>query len=197
MFLRGSHCFGEWGSDCLVFTDSIEKSVTAFLKGKPINIHSQLIENIAPTVLNSLKQELNPDKLEYLVKWYFERIGATEVYIPSKNESGKEGDADVIATFESLKLIIYCQVKFHSGQTGDWAVQQILDYKNKKEKMNEDDNNSMDDEYSRINWVISSGDEFSEKSSNVAKQEKIQLISGLKFSKMLLEAGILNLNKAF
>lgn len=178
-------------------SSSIEKAVYAFNKNKPINIHSQLIESIAPNILLSLKQELTPDKLECLVKWYFERIGANDVYIPPKNEKGKEGDADVIATFEFIKLIIYCQVKFHNGQTDDWAVKQILDYKNRKASINTDDNSSMDDEYSRLNWVISSGDGFSEQSINTAKQEKIQLIDGLKFSRMLLEAGMLNLNKAF
>ncbi|MDO8996523.1 MAG: hypothetical protein Q7U77_07840 [Sediminibacterium sp.] len=28
MFLRGSHCFGEWGSDCLVFTNGVKNIET-------------------------------------------------------------------------------------------------------------------------------------------------------------------------
>lgn len=28
MFLRGSHCFGEWGSDCLVITNGVKNIET-------------------------------------------------------------------------------------------------------------------------------------------------------------------------
>lgn len=34
MFLRGSHCFGEWGSDCLVFTVFYQNDFTMFPKNQ-------------------------------------------------------------------------------------------------------------------------------------------------------------------
>lgn len=173
--------------------DSIEKALTFFRQKKPINIHAQIIDNTVPEVLNTIISELNSDKFELLVKWYFERVGATEVYIPPKNERGKEGDADVIAIFEPIKLIIYTQVKFHRGETSSWAIQQVVDYKNKQEEVIE--NEMTDDEYSRISWVISSADGYSEQSFRQAKTEKVQLIDGRKFSQMLIEAGILTLDK--
>ena len=94
--------------------ESVEKALVSFEKDKPINLYSDILEKITPQVLKSLKSELNPDKFEQLVKFYFERNGATEVYIPAKNEKGKEGDADVVAIFEPIKTIIFTQVKFHN-----------------------------------------------------------------------------------
>lgn len=170
--------------------ESVEKAIISFEKDKPINLYSEILEKITPQVLRSLKSELNPDKFENLVKFYFERNGATDVYIPAKNEKGKEGDADVIAIFEPLKTIIYAQVKFHKikSETNKWAVEQIKDYRNNKE--------TMDDDYSKIAWVITSASGFTEESKKLAQEENIQLIDGNRFSEMLIEAGILDLNKA-
>ncbi|MCX7955371.1 MAG: restriction endonuclease [Bacteroidales bacterium] len=168
--------------------ESIEKALDAFTKGQPLNIHSQIIAKTRQLILDTIIAELTPDKFEALVKWYFERIGASEVYIPSKNESGKEGDADVVAIFEPLKTIIYAQVKFHTGETSSWAIEQIKNYKNLKD--------SMDDGYSKISWVISSADSFSKECYDFAKEARVQLVDGKQFATMLLEAGILKLDKA-
>jgi predicted Mrr-cat superfamily restriction endonuclease len=167
---------------------SIEKALEGFTKGQPLNIYSQIISKTRQNILDTIREELTPDKFEILVKWYFQRIGASDVYIPSKNESGKEGDADVIAVFEPLKTIIYSQVKFHTGETSSWAIEQIKNYKDQKD--------TMDDGYSKISWVISSADNFSKESYDFAKEAKVQLVDGKQFTTMLLEAGIVNLDKA-
>jgi hypothetical protein len=54
----------------------------------------------------------------------------------------------------------------------------------------------MDDGYSKISWVISSADNFSQQSYDFAKEAKVQLVDGKQFTTMLLEAGIVNLDKA-
>jgi predicted Mrr-cat superfamily restriction endonuclease len=167
---------------------SIEKALEGFTKGQPISIYSQIITKTQQSILDTIRGELTPGKFEILVEWYFKRIGASDVYIPSKNESGKEGDADVVAVFEPLKTIIYSQVKFHTGETSSWAIEQITNYKDQKD--------SMDDGYSKICWVISSADNFSKQSYDFAKEAKVQLIDGKQFTTMLLEAGIVNLDKA-
>lgn len=168
--------------------ESVEKAMNGFTTGQPLNIYSQIISKTRQQILDTIRTELTPDKFEYLVKWYFERIGASDVNIPSKNESGKDGDADVIAVFEPIKTIIYSQVKFHTGETSSWAIEQIQSYKDQKE--------TMDDGYSKISWVISSADNFSQESYDFAKEAKVQLIDGKQFTTMLLEAGIVNLDKA-
>ena len=169
--------------------DSIERAIHSFTNNKPINLYSELLEKMVPQVLESLKSELNPDKFENLVKFYFERNGATEVYIPSKNEKGKEGDADVIAVFEPIKTIIYTQVKFHDieSKTSQWAVQQIKEYRNNKE--------TMDDGYTKIAWVITTANDYTEDCKNIAKEEQVLLIDGKKFAEMIIEAGIMDLSK--
>lgn len=168
--------------------ESIEKSIIAFDKNQPINIYAQIIEKTSEHILFTIKSELNPDKFELLIQWYFERIGASFTHIPPKNEREKEGDADVVAVFEPLKLIVYTQIKFHGGETSAWAVEQIKNYKEQKERM--------DDGYSKICWVISSADDFSKQAYELAKENKIQLINGMQFTRMLLEAGITNLERA-
>lgn len=167
---------------------SVEKALVAFSKGQPINIYSQIVSKTRQNILDTIREELTPDKFEILIKWYFHRIGASDVYIPSKNESGKDGDADVVAVFEPIKTIIYAQVKFHTGETSSWAIEQIKSYKDQKD--------TMDDGYSKISWVISSADNFSKESYDFAKEYKVQLVDGKQFTTMLLEAGIVNLDKA-
>ncbi len=167
---------------------SIEKALAGFATGQPLNIYSQIIAKTRQHILDTIREELTPDKFEVMVKWYFQRIGATEVYIPSKNESGKEGDADVVAVFEPIRTIIYSQVKFHTGETNSWAIEQIKSYKDQKE--------IMDDGYSKISWVISTADNFSKESYDLAKEAKVQLVDGKQFTKMLIEAGLVNLDKA-
>jgi hypothetical protein len=156
--------------------ESVEKALAAFKKEKPLNIYSQIVETASRQILDTLQSELTPDKFEYLVKLYFERIGATNVYIPTKNESGKDGDADVVATFEAIRTIIYIQVKFYQGETSSWAIEQIRNYKLQKD--------SIDDGYSKIAWVISSSDSFSEEAQKLAKEANIQLFDGITFAVM-------------
>ncbi|SCM55771.1 restriction endonuclease [Petrimonas mucosa] len=165
---------------------SIEKSIENYKVNKPIHLHSIIIDKTANLVLDAIKNELNPDKFEKLVKTYFKTIGANEVSIPAKNESNKEGDADIVAVFENIKLIIYTQAKFQKGQISEWGTTQILDYKTNKE--------SIDDGYNKVAWVITTANTFNEKAENLAKENEIQLINGLEFSKMLLNVGINLLN---
>lgn len=165
---------------------SVEKSIENYSINKPIHLHSIIIDKTTNLVLDAIKAELNPDKFEKLVKSYFLTIGANSVSIPAKNERDKEGDADIVAVFENIKLIIYTQVKFQNGQISEWGATQINDYKTNKE--------SLDDGYNKIAWVITTANTFNEKAENLAKDNEIQLINGQEFSKMLLNAGINLLN---
>lgn len=167
---------------------NIEHAIKAAKQNKPINIYESVIANTADVVLKTLRQTLTPEKFEKLVLWYFKRIGATDVYIPPKNPSEKEGyeDADVVATFEHLKTIVYVQVKKHEGTTGTWGVEQIKGYS---------DVHGKQDDYTVCKWAISSAD-FSEDTILKAVEADVHLIDGKQFSIMLLNAGIGNLEKA-
>lgn len=172
--------------------ESVDRAFSYFVKKKPINIHSSILDSSQEPVLGIIRNDLNPDKFEHLVKWYFERVGATSVYIPSKNESGKEGDADVVATFEGIKTIVYVQAKHHKHITSSWALDQISDYVAYKEVSE----GGIDDGYARVAWVISSADGYSKECYEKARENQVLLIDGLGFSRMLLEAGIANLDGA-
>jgi predicted Mrr-cat superfamily restriction endonuclease len=175
---------------------SVERAIEAFRSNRPINLHTTLLEQHTKATLDAICRELNDAKFEQLIAWYFRKVGATQVEIPAKNESGKEGDADIIATFEPLKTIIYVQAKKHTGETNAWAVEQIKDYRDKKDAvLNEVD--AMDDGYSRIAWVVSTAKGFSDECSSLAKQNKILLLNGEEFVRLLLNAGIEGLDAAF
>jgi len=166
---------------------SVESSLSNAEKKTPINIHNEIINNSVETVLNSVKKITDPDKLEKLVKWYFSKIGASKVEIPAKHNSEKDGyeDADVIATFELLKLVVYVQVKKHYGTTEDWGVKQIKEYKEK--------HTDKIDDYSVCAWVLSTANEFNENAIRLADENDIRLINGEDFATMLLEAGFAGL----
>lgn len=172
--------------------ESVEKAILGKQNNTPINLYANIVDTTVPLILKNILSDLDDSKLEVLVHWYFKRIGATSVFIPSKNEHGKEGDADVVAIFEPLKTIYYVQAKFHRGTTGNWATHQIIDYRNKKREQSAND--TMDDGYNKISWVISTGDRFDDESVRLAQENRVQLINGEELSRLVIEAGISDLN---
>ena len=110
------------------------------------------------------------------------QTGATSVDYPAKNAPDKEGDADVVATFEQIKTIIYVQAKHHKDETPDWAIQQIKDYQSKEA--------ASDDGYTRSAWVVSTCDRYTTACQEAAKSSGVLLFDGLQFAEMILRAGI-------
>ena len=165
---------------------NVDEAIAGWNKQTPINMAGLVKERCADEVLKLIREQLDPVRLEELIKWYFERIGASAV-IPAKNESGKEGDADIEATFEPIRTIIYVQAKHHVGTTDDWAVEQIDSYvKNKEELSGEAD-------YTRIPWVISTADGFSTECHDKAKRHQVRLVNGKELAIRMLEAGMIDL----
>ena len=74
---------------------NILESIEMFRKKTPINLHNLAIEKAAGALLDLIRDKIDADKFEKLVKWYMEAIGGKAI-IPNKNDS-VEGDADVIA----------------------------------------------------------------------------------------------------
>lgn len=167
--------------------ESVENAIDYHRKNKPINIRSQIQDKIAEQTLETIKKYLSPDKLEKLIVWYFKKIGATDVFIPSKNEREKEGDADIIATFEPMKTIYYVQAKYHKGTTSNWGLNQVIDYVNNKDKD--------DDGYSKIAWVITTAEGYKEDCAKEAEKDNVQLFNGKDFTEMILDAGLSSLDE--
>ncbi len=161
---------------------SIEDAINRHKEKRVISLRSQVMESCAKRVLEIIEKDITPDQFEKVICDYFRRVGASAEIPPKKNESGVEGDADVIATFEALKVIIYVQAKRHN--TDRWAVEQVEKYRRTKGEMDGDDG------YTLIAWVISSAKEFTQKCEEGAKSENIRLVNGPEFARMLLDAGI-------
>ena len=165
---------------------NLEKTLEDYKNNQPLNFRSDAMKGLAPDLWRMIRNRLSPDKFEKLLESYFKRIGANDVTIPPKNQRGKEGDADIIASFNHIKVTIYIQAKFHkpNNPTNKWAVRQIVDYKDWKERV---DNRS--DEHN-LCWVVSTCDEFTEECKRLARANGVLLINGVKFAEMLLDAGI-------
>ena len=168
--------------------ESIQKALEGFNNNKPIHFRNE-INDVIPNICSIIQTKLNPDKFEYLIKWYFERIGASSVVVPPKNPSTKVDyeDVDIIATFDLLKTIYYVQAKHYRGETGSWGAEQISHLK-ELESVKDD---RQDDGYTKVYWLVSSSESFSEECINKAKETNVQLIDGKTFASMLLDAGFL------
>lgn len=165
-------------------------------------IHGILTE-ISAENRKTFERSVTPDNLEKIVRWYMKKIGAEDAYIPAKNEHGKEdmADADVVATFSKLHIIVYIQVKNHVGETGVKAVKQIAEYVRQKKKpcTQEDEPGTQEDgqdDFLSLAWVISTG-EFTEDAQMQARKEGVRLIDGEEFFEMLLDCGIGSIGEAF
>ena len=166
--------------------ENVDEALARWDKKTPINMASLVMKGCADKVLGLITEKLDPARLEKLIEWYFKRIGASSVDPPAKNESGKEGDADIVATFEPIKTIIYVQAKHHVGTTDAWAVEQIASYVENKEL-------GRVDGYTRIPWVISTALNFSLECRDKAKQNQVCLVNGRELATRMLEAGLTDL----
>ena len=162
---------------------SVEEAIERFTGGKTIDLKASIEKDAVPMMLDCIRKELNPAKFEKLVKQYFEHIGASTVTIPAKNAADKEGDADVVAVFENLSLVIYTQVKFHQGMTNEFAVIQVQEYADHKSE-------SPDESYAQVLWIVSTADDFTRECKEAASGAGVQLIHGKRFASMLLNAGL-------
>lgn len=169
-------------ADITDIKELVNEAIVAYSLEKPVNLKENILNDIVEKTFYQIKETLDANKFEDLVRWYLESLGAAWVDTPPKNASStKEGDADKVAYFEKLKLIVMVQAKRHEDITKEWAVQQITNYR---------DNNKTPDEYTSILWVISTGDDFSPEAKQLAEDNGVRLINGLEFTKLILDSGL-------
>ena len=169
--------------------DDVKNVVADIKNNKPLNFYTTVSDNLSKSLKELIQKEITPDKFELLVEWYMKKLGADDVDIPPKNASNKpdDGDADVIATFSRLNLVVYIQAKHYEGiQNDNWAITQIKNYIDGVDKNN----------YTCAAWIISSCDEYSPEVRQAAFQQSVQnsslpirLINGGEFAKMLIDVG--------
>lgn len=169
---------------CNDIAETIKELLEKLHNNRPINLTYDILNTCSESIFNLVRNRSNPSKFEKLIELYFKQCGADNIGKPSKIDN-PNGDCDIQASFDLIKIIIHVQAKFHTDYTDKWAIEQInnfLEY-----------NSSNEDGYSHIGWVISSCDDFSEDAKNLAIDNNILLINGKTFSEMLLKAGISSL----
>ena len=168
-------------ADITDLSEEIKEAVERFRANKPINIYSEAAAKMSETLKEIIDKSFSNEQFEELIASYFNRIGADDVYIPSKKSGEGEADADVIASFDVPKLTIIVQAKHHQGITDEYGVNQVIKYRDQEEA---------DDGWVSIAWVITSGDDFSNEAVELAARENVRLIAWPEFCNMLLDAGI-------
>lgn len=168
-------------ADISDISGSIEDAIKRGKSEAPISIHEELIKSTLQAAQQTITDYTQHHKYEELVEKYLRAIGATEVVKPAPNETSTEcGDADRVAYFEELKVAILVQVKKHNSITNEWAVNQIIAYKD----------NHTNADYNVQMWVISNANEFTEEAKRKANAENVRLINGQDFARMILEVGL-------
>lgn len=162
---------------------SIDQAIERARNSQPINLRSSVMKGCTEYLIEIIWNDLDDVQFEHLIKKYFCSIGG-DAEVQPKNNRKKMGDVDIIALFETLKVIIYVQAKHHdpNSSTDDWAVEQVVNYANSKE--------SDDEGYASICWVLSLAKEFSEPCRELARKEGVRLVNGLEFAEMLLDSGM-------
>jgi len=158
----------------------------AFGVPNKINLEEDIVNTTCDEWLKTIRHDLNPDKFEQLIGLYFKQIGGT-FEIPPKSERDKFGNVDIIATFENIKTIINVQTKFHTGDESSFPVRQISDY---EEFIDDKQETWLSDGYTRQYWVISTANYFTEEAIEVASENRVSLIGGKQFVRMLTNVGI-------
>lgn len=170
-------------ADITDIKDEIESALENFKINRPINLREIMLEELAPNVLKQINSKLNDYKLEDLIGWYMELLGA-RIETPSKSESPTEmGDADKVAYFDRLNLVIMVQAKKHENITDSWAVEQIKAFCQ----------NHNYDSYQTQMWVVSTCDDYTDEAKKLANEEGVRLINGLELARMILETGLRDL----
>ncbi len=177
-----------------IYDENLQKEIREVVERyAPIDIHDVIAEGTAKIILEAIRKYPAAVDVEKLVKWYMRKAGASKVYKPCKpkgNGEDNDADADVIAEFDPLGVNIYIQVKKHEDKTGSKAVNQITQYK-------ELSGENFADDRTHILWVLSTADSFDDEAKRLAQENSVRLINGEEFARMLVDAGISDINTAF
>ena len=161
--------------------ESVEEAITRGKGHLPIRIHDELVKATLTATQRAITEYTQNIEYENLVEKYLWAIGASDITKPATNETETEyGDADRVAYFEELKVAVMVQVKKHKNITNEWAVEQIIAYKE----------NHQNEDYNVQLWVISNADDFTDEAKQKAITSNVRLINGEDFARMILEVGL-------
>lgn len=157
----------------------------------PISVHTRITESIIAQYQSAMQKYVTPANLENIIKWYFEKKGADNVYIPPKYQKNKPvgTDADVIAEFTELGVIFYVQCKQHIGESDIEAIEEISNFVQSQLETNEDT-------ITHISWALTTA-KFSAEAKELAVENHIRTIEGDELCRMLIDLGIDGIDNAY
>ncbi len=169
----------------------IKEAIDRYNGNQPISLYAEVFNSMSETWKNAIEKYVNDNQFERLIACYFKSIGADEARVLPKRIGKGNADGDVIARFDKLNIVIYVQAKDHTGETSEWAVEQISELRKQKNK------EEYDNGYIIITWAITAAERFSEQALIDAKENNVRLIAGPEFRRMLIDAGLSNLEADF
>lgn len=165
--------------------DSIEEAIKNKRANKPINLREELAEAASKSILGKLTTRINDSGLEKVVEWYLQRLGATTSIPPRQRLSHSQGDSDVIAVYDDLRVVVMVQVKQYLSEVDKNAVEQVVlasRYYEPKYPA-----------YTSLLWVVATCDKFTEDAITYANDNNVRIIGGEEFAQMILDVGIKDL----
>lgn len=166
---------------------SIEDALKNKRNNKIIDLRSEIVTSTTSTITDKLINKINDTKLEKVVEWYLQRLGATSTLIPAKrNLTTSQGDVDVVAPFNDLRIVVLVQVKQHTQNVDKTAVEQVVNAKVYYEAQYPD--------YTPLLWVITTCNLFTDDAMDYAIENNVRLIGGDEFVQMILDVGLKDLN---
>ena len=165
----------------------IEEAIKRQKEKSPILVKEEILNDISGTIVEKLTERINDHEFEKVVKWYLEEMGADIAMIPSKNNlTAISGDADVIALFNNLRVVVFAQVKQYQNSVGKSAIEQVVKaYQSYKDDF---------EEYTPILWVVTTCNTFIQDALDYAAANHVRCITGDEFARMMLDVGLKNLN---
>lgn len=128
-----------------------------------------------PISLQEIRTAYNHQKFKHLIKTYFEKVGATAVFMPTEKDA-----IDLIVDFNFLKSKIYVTI-YHETEKSPEDGGQLINYKLQEVVV--------DQGYSITHLVISSATYSDAESYDFIKNKGGELIDGLRFVAMLSDTG--------
>ena len=166
---------------------SIEDALKNKRNNKIIDLRSEIVTSTTSTITDKLINKINDTKLEKVVEWYLQRMGATTTFIPAKrNLSNSQGDVDVVSLFDDLRIVVLVQVKQHTTDVDELAIKQVVNARGHYE--------AQYPAYTSLLWVLATCNNFTEKAVDDANENNVRLIGGDEFAQMILDVGIKDLN---
>jgi predicted Mrr-cat superfamily restriction endonuclease len=175
---------------CVDARDLLKEIEAARQRKEPLEFTSVILSSAHDVVAQALLSAINDCGLEKVVRQLVIANGATAAEIPAKN-SGKPGDADVIATYDhrvgvhhSVPVRIAYQVKQHQGMTDEWGIQQLI------ERMEHD-------ESIVCGCLVTTATDISPKAKELLEaHEEIMLVAQKELVEWVLKTGLSALNNA-